>query len=227
MPDGNAAPTDSSASTLTLATAPVASVTPAASDSASSQTASATPTADKAEAKPAGTTTAEATAGEPEEGKPTEAKPAEAKPEPVYDFKAPEGVRLQEPVMSEFTAAAKELGVAPEIAQKLVDRVGPKIVEAQRQDAAVAIAQWETDARADKEFGGDNLNANLAVAQKALALADPKMKQLLAESGLGNHPEVIRWMYRVGKSMSEDTLHTGRAPTGDPAKSLYPNSNHN
>ena len=31
------------------------------------------------------------------------------------------------------------------------------------------------------------------------------LKSLLTESGLGNHPEVIRFMYRAGKAISEDS----------------------
>ena len=37
------------------------------------------------------------------------------------------------------------------------------------------------------------------------AFGTEPFKQLLSESGLGNHPEVIRFMYRAGKAISEDS----------------------
>ena len=41
---------------------------------------------------------------------------------------------------------------------------------------------------------------------------------LLNESGLGNHPEVIRFLARVGADMADDRLHEGHA--GGRSKSL-------
>ena len=49
-------------------------------------------------------------------------------------------------------------------------------------------------------------NANLEVAKSSLkAFGTDALKSLLQESGLGNHPEVIRFMYRAGKAISEDS----------------------
>ena len=31
------------------------------------------------------------------------------------------------------------------------------------------------------------------------------LKSLLVETGFGNHPEIIRFMYRAGKAISEDS----------------------
>ena len=73
-----------------------------------------------------------------------------------------------------------------------------------------ARAEWEKQARNDKEFGGTALQQNLATAKKAFdAYGNPELKTLLNESALGNHPEVLRFFYRVGKAMSEDTPMRG------------------
>ena len=52
---------------------------------------------------------------------------------------------------------------------------------------------------------------------------------MLNESGLGNHPEVIRLFYRTGKAMSEDSLIVGAASKGlsKDARNLYAASNMN
>ena len=53
--------------------------------------------------------------------------------------------------------------------------------------------------------------------------------RVLEESGLGNHPEVIRVFYRAGKAISEDRFVAGQAGKtnqGD-ARRLYAASNMN
>jgi hypothetical protein len=62
----------------------------------------------------------------------------------------------------------------------------------------------------DKEFGGPALAENLSVAKKALdAFGTAELRTLLNESGLGNHPEIVRLFFRAGKAISEDRVVTG------------------
>lgn len=144
-----------------------------------------------------------------------------------YDFQAPEGQSYDGQVLDAYAEVARELNMSQEDAQKLLDKVAP-VMQARQQEQLVEIReQWADAARTDKEFGGDNLNANLATAKKALdAFASPEFKTLLNEAGLGNHPEVIRFMYRAGKTISEDRIVTGQqAPGSDKslADKLYSN----
>ena len=68
-----------------------------------------------------------------------------------------------------------------------------------------ARADWATESQSDEEFGGEKLGANLEIAKSSLnAFGTDAFKSLLSESGLGNHPEVIRFMYRAGKAIGED-----------------------
>jgi hypothetical protein len=160
-----------------------------------------------------------------------EDKPAGA-PE-KYEFKAPDGMALDGELMGEFEGIARELNLPQEKAQLVVDKLAPKMAERmvaqQAQVVQQARTEWAETARADKEFGGDSLPANLAMAQKAMTtFGTPELRTLLDESGLGNHPEVIRAFYRAGKAISEDSRvvngQQGNQPASrDPAKSLYPN----
>jgi len=162
------------------------------------------------------------------------AKQAQSAPEKYEDFKAPEGVVLDGEVVSEFQAVAKELNLSQENAQKVIDRLAPKIAQktsAQINDAvAKARTEWGETSKTDKEFGGDKLTENLGVAKKALdAFGTPELRNLLNETGLGNHPEVVRFFYRAGKAINEDRLVTGGRPAGqgkDDPRVMYPNSNH-
>lgn len=172
-------------------------------------------------------------AGEGKDAKPadSEGKPQGA-PEEYADFQLPEGVQLDAELTSDLKAVAKELNLTQEQAQKLADLAADKtqgIGARQMEAIQAAQAQWTADAKADKEFGGENLAENLAVATKALdQFGTPELRTLLNESGLGNHPEIIRAFYRAGKAISEDRFipsgNGGRAGGArDAAKSLYPN----
>lgn len=130
-------------------------------------------------------------------------------PEKYEAFKAPAGVELDPKVVTEFEGVAKELGLTQEAAQKLVDKLAP-VVSKQNAEGVTALAakaseKWMGQSKADKEFGGDAFDANLATALKAFdAFGTPELKTLLNASGLGNHPELIRWAYRVGKAIAAD-----------------------
>lgn len=141
-------------------------------------------------------------------------------------FQVPEGMTVNEELLGEFKATAKELKLSQEAAQRLAD-LQVKALGKQAEQMANVRAQWLEQTKTDKEFGGEALAENLGVAKKAMeAFATPQLRQLLNESGLGNHPEIVRAFVRVGKAISED----GRVVTGsksgipaDPAKRLFPN----
>lgn len=203
-------------------------ITDAANTSEGAVSESAEPTATGAES-----TGQEQQAAETEqpEGAAPEDK-AEQKPEGApeqYAFNAIEGVTIDEVVVGAFSEVAKELNLPQEQAQKVLDKVAPVIQARQMEQLQVAREGWAEATKSDKEIGGDSLEANLGTAKKALdAFATPELRTLLNESGLGNHPEVIRFFYRTGKAISEDRFVGGQAgkATTD-ARRLYAASNMN
>lgn len=145
-----------------------------------------------------------------------------------YEFKLPEGIQLDSNGTAAFSEVAKELNLTQEAAQKVLDKMGPVIAGRHAEVLNTAKAQWVEGAKGDKEFGGEKLTENLAVAKKALdTFGTPELRTLLNESGLGNHPEIIRAFFRAGKAISEDQFVT--AGSGSPkgarglADALYPN----
>lgn len=138
-----------------------------------------------------------------------------------YEFVAPEGKQFDAEIIGNFSEVAKELNLTQDAAQKLVETMGPKIAERQLAQVQAVQNEWMQASQVDKEFGGDKLNENLAVAKKALdSFGTPELRSLLQQSGLGNNPEVIRFMYRAGKAISEDTF-VGNSP-GAGGKSTGP-----
>jgi hypothetical protein len=132
----------------------------------------------------------------------------------TYEFKPPEGRQFDNEVVAKFSEVARELDLTNEEAQMILDKMGTTLSARQEANLKSIRDKWAEASTSDKEFGGEKLPQNLAVAKKALdAFGTEELRTLLNESGLGNHPEVIRFMVRAGKSISEDTIVTGAAPT--------------
>jgi hypothetical protein len=152
-------------------------------------------------------------------------KPAGA-PEKYEDFKLPEGAKADPAVMGEFAVMAKELNLSQDQAQKLVD-LNAKLQAGNVEHLKAAVEEqgqkWAEDAKADKEFGGDKFDENLAVAKRALdEFGSPELKTLLVQSKLGNHPEVLRFFFRAGQAISQDGFVPGRRGAATPsAQSFY------
>ena len=167
----------------------------------------------------------------PAEGTPTPEKPQDEPQAPPesYTFTAPDGLALDSGVTDAFAGVAKELGLSQDAAQKLVATMAPVMAQRQSDSLQAQRTEWREQAVADKDFGGDKLTDNLAAARRARdAFASPELTQLLEQTGLGDHPEVIRLFVKTGKAMSEDGLVSGRATgaTRD-ARSIYSASNMN
>jgi hypothetical protein len=157
-----------------------------------------------------------------------------------YEFKVPAGVSLSEAVTTEFSAVAKELNLSQDAAQKVIERIAPKLAEGNANAISEAmkstVNKWAQDAKVDPEYGGDKLDENLAVAAKAVErFASPGLRALLAPyhptnnptgTGLGNHPELVRMFWKAGKAISEDKPVAGGADPGKGARNaaevLYP-----
>lgn len=160
----------------------------------------------------------------------TDAKPQGA-PEEYADFSLPDGYTLDAELGGELKTIAKELNLTQEQAQKLADlgaKQSQKFQSAQAEQLKAAKETWAGEAKADKEFGGDKFGENIAVAKKALdTFGNDALKTMLNETGLGNHPEVIRFFVKAGQSISEDRFVAGdRAAhsNADTARVLYGNT---
>ena len=157
-------------------------------------------------------------------------KPAGA-PEKYEAFKAPEGYEVDATLFDEFAPVLKELNLSQEQAQRVVD-FAPKLIEATQARTVGAVFEqlgmadrptWAASLKTDKEFGGDKLAENLAVANKAVqAFGSPALNAILNKTGLGNHPEMVRAFYKVGLQIKEDGFVPGGASgSGPDARRLF------
>jgi hypothetical protein len=151
---------------------------------------------------------------------PTKAEDNEGTDAPApedYDIKFSEGFEPDAELLGEFSAIAKELKLPGEQAQKIAqlgEKLSERIVSRQLEALETARQGWETELKNDKEFGGDKLAENLAVAKKAVETFIPKEALPLLEPfhptenpqgmGWGSHPMFVKLMHSIGKSISED-----------------------
>jgi len=159
-----------------------------------------------------------------------EKQPAPAVPE-AYEFKLPEGVALDQATLDAATPVFKDLGLSQEQAQKLVDfQASREAARAQEQVKAWndMVSAWEGEVKADKEIGGAKLEENVASAKIALdTFGTPALRDALNKFGWGSHPEMVKFMVKVGSAMKEGGSITGaqsQAARPDPATSLFPKS---
>lgn len=130
-----------------------------------------------------------------------------------YEFKMPEGIELDAKMAEAMSPVLKDLGLTQGQAQKLAEGLAAyrkSEAEAGAKEWADINARWVDTAKKDKEIGGANWDTSVKTAQAALSrFGTPELKAFLAESGGGNHPEVIRIMARVGNAISEDKPANG------------------
>lgn len=177
-----------------------------------------------APAAPADTTTA------------TTEKPGEQKPvvPDKYDLKLPDGLKAPEGVdvnayLERTAATARELGLSNEKANALLKHdieTTSKYAEGVQAQHVQNVNAWMGQVKADKEVGGDAFDANAELAKRVIGrFGTDAFKEALNKTGLGNHPELVRFVVRIGKTMSEDQLvvpgSTGGAASKDAATMLY------
>ncbi len=126
------------------------------------------------------------------------------------------------------------MGLSKEQFQQLVEfdlNRGAKAQEAMAEAFTTRVNEWGEQVRKDKELGGEKLNENLGLAKNALeAFGSDQLKKMIsapsAENpeglGLGNHPEFLRLMTRIGRAIGEDNLVLGdkKAPDGGEVEGL-------
>ncbi len=141
------------------------------------------------------------------------------------DYSFPDDFAVDPERLGRFQALAERHGISAEAAQAFLDlfvdnQVGLNKSERDRQIAEVQ--DWETRTRSDSLVGGPDFERKLAVARSALdRFGDPGLRDFLDATGAGSHPDVVRWMYRVGQATADDRFIPpggGAAPASPEAR---------
>jgi hypothetical protein len=146
----------------------------------------------------------------------TEGDAAEADTVPedgVYKLALPEGVEIDEAALAVAAPVFKELGLTNGQATKIAE-VFANLRQAEGEQQAEAwVARnrdWVATAKADKTYANVGFDAAAKVANAAVrAFGDDDLVTVLNETGLGNHPALIRAFYKAGAAMANDTTERG------------------
>ncbi len=154
---------------------------------------------------------------------PADSAPAEpeATPEPIeYDLTVGEGSMINDAHLGEFKEVAQELGLNNEQAQKLVSMQDSFVAGLQAQATeqwGKQVEAWANEVKADPELGGDNWATTDQHLKAALdAFGSDALKEALNSTGYGNHPDLVRFVAAVGKSLAEDKQVGGNDNAGGP-----------
>ncbi len=128
-----------------------------------------------------------------------------------YEFEFPEGMQIDDAALTEAEEVFREIGLTQKQASRLVE-IQTGIVEQQQTALAEQSNAWAKDAKSDKEIGGDHFDANLRGARAILRnYGSEELSSLLEQTGLGNHPEVIRLFSKIKGAFSEDSFNDSTA----------------
>lgn len=155
-------------------------------------------------------------AGEkPEDGgqENTDATEEEAPKEKVvpekYEIKLGEGQELDQATLDLFTPIFKELGIDNEGAQKLAEAYAPVLQAAEEKAKKRGLEDFEEikkgwKAETLKTLGAD-ADKKMAVCAKVInTYGSDELREVFDQTGLGNHPVVVRFMLKAGENLKED-----------------------
>lgn len=169
-------------------------------------------------------------------------KPPVQAPEAYTAFTAPDGHKIDAKLVSEAMPIFKELNLDQASAQRLVDLVTKNQLDSLKSaDKFVADmhAEWGTKLAADPEIGSklDTVKADIGRMLAHLGPSETGFRQAMDLTGAGNHPDVIKGLYKLAAQINEGKAlgdanrgpsPHGQSPNGkasrpSPASAFYPN----
>lgn len=161
----------------------------------------------------------------PEEGGDNDEDPAASllgAPE-KYEFDLGEGMAFDQDAFDAIEPVLRDMDLSQEAASKIIggyaEKVLPVLQQRAETQAAEAgqqlIADWAKETLADKELGGARLEESKSLAARAISRFLPddaegqQFRAFLNESGLGNHPQMMRILSRIGREIGEAKTDPG------------------
>lgn len=126
------------------------------------------------------------------------------------DLKLPDGSLLDAKAVEDILVLANEKKLTKEAAQAILERESKSLsayVEGEKARASQLQEKWYEDAKADKEIGGESYDKNCELGFRVIKrYGTPGLEKLFKDSGAHQHPEVMRFIVRIGQAMAPDQL---------------------
>lgn len=158
--------------------------------------------------------------------------PKQEAPAPLTkdSVKLPEGFEADDETMGKFVDLLNDDKKTPaERAQGLIDlqaEVMKKGAEKSTQDFLDTQKQWQDAVKADKDIGGEKLDPALGRISQLIDTHDrpDKLREAFEVTGMGNHPEMIRFLDKIAARLAEGGITPGGLPSTKKsvAERMYP-----
>lgn len=127
------------------------------------------------------------------------------RPEKAEEYKLPDGVH--EEALGWYTKTAHELGLTQEQARSMAESyMELEKVRTEEHEKAINAQQEEWMAEIKKDFGSA-FDKRVETAKKAIeAFGGAELREAMNQTGLGNHPAMVKAFSQIGKEMLESSL---------------------
>lgn len=145
----------------------------------------------------------------------------------MEDLKVPDDMPIPESLKGDVQKFITDNKLGPEQAQAVID-MGVKIQQESLDFWTKTKSEWRTETEADPTFGGKNLAASLAEANRIVrTFGDDQLKEDIMMLGLGNKLSFMRFLNKIAGATKEDNIAGAGAAGGDGkvpvSKIFYPN----
>lgn len=195
----------------------------------------------KKDEAPAAEETPASDEGDKEDEKPEEKKPEDEKAEgDKSEDKKQEEIKLKniedsvltDSQVDEIAEYAKKQGLSQEQAESLLERenaLRASIVDEYQNTFHKMADTWVGQLKKDPEVGGEEFERNAEVGKRFVRrFFDQEVIKTLDETGLGNHPGLVRGFVRAGRLMEMDRMVRAQKEVSKPksyAERIYPSQN--
>lgn len=122
-----------------------------------------------------------------------------------YELEAVEG--SDETLVSRFSEFANEYKIPKDAAESLIKEVVEHQTKAQQEATQAVVDGWKSKS---EELFGKDYKATEELAKKAVdRFADPEMREFLEESKLGQEPNILKFLSKVGAAIKKPTVAGG------------------
>lgn len=130
--------------------------------------------------------------------------------DPYAALVLPENSSISAHTLTLLKQQAAEIKLPLESLQKWVEQENNRLQQEREQRAQAEQEKVRKWAQETQKIYGASWQEEVSCAVRAAdAFGGPELRQLLEDTGLGNHPVIVRTFAEVGKRMAEDVLVTG------------------
>ncbi len=130
--------------------------------------------------------------------------------DPYAAVMVPENSLISPAALETFKQYATEVNLPAQTLQKWIEQEEIRLQKEAEIQAKTRQEQQETWAQQTQTLLGERWQEEVSRAVRAAdVFGGPELRQLLEETGLGNHPAIVRTFAQVGKRIAEDVSVAG------------------